>query len=1018
MLILISACILFCVLIGFNVVSSPKEVTTSEEPSTDVKVTQGTRPDIVTPEKSMPNKDQTSENDQSPSSGVSVDVSGQEKSGLEGTSPNVSSSSDMISGTPPKPNSRRQSFITLEKYVEGKSSPASVAFTGPPIRKSSRLDSSKSSECSPNDSQSQTTIEDSQKSQNISSTDPSDQNEKAMEEAKDKIKSTGGHACEGTDKEEDVVPDTQTQVSSLALGVGSSPVPKASVEEQDSPEKDSQSFVDSQSSQEPRRSSRRRSKPVRPGEDPGEMKSKEQVSRDADSTLINTPKSVLASPSSTLTGRRRSKVLEDTKVVGNKQKRKGIKGELSQSNSQIFSAESSQALPRESQTEPSPQSSPITQSDGQSRERLPTLSESENLSPMKIGTQLNESIDKEADENSQNDPQNAASSLKKKPSQAPLSDSEADSQQTVRTRRTRRSEPQLLEMSGLPTKEDLCQTDSQTVTMVKGRSTRRRTAEEEADSSRDVTSTLNADELSPSQDSSQGLGRYRTRRSKGLLTTDNTESENPDSREDEPRPKKRQRKPLPTEVLPVGSEPKVTEMVPDNEDVNIQSEVSIEISLEDADLKPETSLGISGIETKEQNDKEVLAPDSHPQEPICSEKVETVLKTDADEKEIISEKGEREEANSFSQAGSEVLKTDGLHKCPHTKGRGRGRRRSRSCNCFLNNQEVLSQNSDFQESQDLKNEQIPHAADALNCQPEHEQVPLDVDPLNSQPEQSSPISVAEKSNSSAIADFPDVDVKPFSALPVQLPCEVSSSESPITKLGVIVSQLSEAEEGAHLELSKVIDESNNVFVKVLEVETNQLESSGCADSPKQNKELDKPSVSQEPLQSSTPQDTSPSQGRPVEDAPICQEQPESSHVQQEDAVKESEDLAVSVPSGEKVVLPEESNGKELLDKNVSPIEKDKDAQIDNQALSTDIQESSSSSVLPQRSSSEACLDSPSKHKPLDALSGELEPGQSPSRNRSRVWSPSASPSTSILKKGQKRTCEEDTPSPLHKVFLS
>ncbi|KAK9969221.1 hypothetical protein ABG768_027416 [Culter alburnus] len=1051
-----------------------KEVTPSEEPSTDAKVTQGTTSDIETPEKSMPNEDQTSENDRSPpSSGVSVDVSGHEKSGLEGTSPNVSSSSDMISGTPPKPNSRRQSFITLEKYVEGKSSPASVAFTGPPIRKSSRLDSSKSLECTPNDSQNQTTKEDSQKSQNISSTDPSAQNEKAGQETKDEIKSTGGHPCEGTDEEEDVVPDTQTQVSSEASGVKSSPVSKASMEEQNSPEKDSQSFANSQSSQEPRRSSRRRSKPVRPGEDPGEMKSKEQVNQVADSTMTNTQKSVLAPPSSTLTGRRRSKVLEDTKVEGDQQKSKGMK---SQSDSQIFSAESSQALPRASRTGSSPQSSPVTQSDSQSRERLPTLNESEGLSPgrltKKTRTQLDESTDKLADENSQN----AASSLKKY-SQTPLSDSEADSQQTVRTRRTRRSESQLLEMSGLQTKEDLSQTDSQTVTAVKGRAMRRRTGEEEPDSSRDVTSTVNAEELSASQDSSQGLGRYRTRRSKGL-TTDNTESESPDSREDGPRPKKRLRKPLSTEVLPVATEPKFTEMVPDKENVDIQSEVSIEMTQDEADLKPETSLGISVSETKEeQDDKEVLAPVSQPHELISSEIVEIELKTDTDEKEIISDKGEGEEANSLSQAGPEDLKTDGLRKCPHTRGRGRGRRRSRSCNCFLNNQEVFSQNSDFQESQDLKNEQVPLAVEtqeskdlkneqvplavetqeskdlkneqvplAVDTQEsqdlkneqvplavetqesqdlkneqvplavetqesqdlKNEQVPLDADTINSQPEQSSPTSVSEESKSSAVADFPDADVQPFSALPPQLPCEVSSSESPITKLGVIVSQLSEAEEGA---LSKAMDESNNVFVKVPVVETNQLESSGCTDSPKHNKELDNPSVSQEPLQSSTPQDTSPSQGRPVEDASICQEQLESSHVQQEDAVKQSEDLAVSEPSGEKVVLPEESNGKELLD-NVALIEKDKDTQIDNQALSADIQEELS--VLPQSSTSEACLDSPLKPKPLDALSGELEPGQSPSRNRSRVWSPSASPSTSILKKGQKRTCEEDTPSPLHK----
>lgn len=991
---------------------SPKEVATTEEPTTDVKLTQeGTGSVVETPEKATQNKDQTSEKNQSPSSDISVDVSGHEKSGLEGTSPNVSGSSDMISGTPPKPNSRRQSFITLEKY-EGKSpSPASVAFTGLHIRKSSRLSSSKALEATANDSQLQTKKD----SRKRSSTDPSAQNE-----VKDKM-STGGHRGEGTDEEDDVVPDTQTQLSGDTSG-DKSPVSKASVEEQDSPEKDSQSLADSLASQEPRRSGRRRSKPVRPGEDPGEMKSKcqEQV---ADSAVTNTQKPILSPTISTLTGRRRSKVIDDSKV-GDQLNNKGKKGELSQSNSQISSAESSQALPQvpvvtlgnkePSQAVSSSESSPVAQSDSQSKERLPTLNESEGLSPgrptRKTRAHLEESADKEADENSQNDLHNAASTLKKKHSQTPLSDSEADSQQTARTRRTRRSESQLLGLAGSQTKDDLSQTDSQTLAMVKGRAMRRRTAEEETDSSpRDATSTVNTEELSASQDSSEGLGRYRTRRSKGLLApTDNTESENSDSRQDGPRPKKRPRKRLSTEVLPVATEHIVTEMVPDKEGVD----VSMEMSQDEADI--ETSLNILVIETKELEQKykeEVPAPDGVPHEQITSEKeaddvkIKIELKTDTDEKEVISEKAEGEELNSSSQIGSEDLneKTNIPRKCPHTRGRGRGRRRSRNCNCFSNNRDMFSQGSDFQESQNLKSEQIPLITDALN----------------SQPEQSSSTSVAEKSESSGSADVSDADVQPFSALPAPLPSEVLPSESPIAKLGVIVSKLSEAEEGAQLESSKPTDESNKEHVELPEAETKQLENSGCTGSQKHKDRLENTSVSQEPLQSSTPQDTSPSQGRPVEDAPICQEQLESSHVQQEDAVnpavKESEDLAVSEPSGEKVMLPEESNGKELLDKDGALVEKDEDTRIDNRDPPVDAQETS---VPPESSTSVVCLDSPPKPKPLDALSGELEPGQSPSRNRSCVWSPSASPSTSILKKGQKRTCEEDTPSPLHKVFDS
>uniref|UniRef100_A0A672TAM9 Telomere-associated protein RIF1-like n=1 Tax=Sinocyclocheilus grahami TaxID=75366 RepID=A0A672TAM9_SINGR len=965
------------------------------EPTTDVKLTQeGTGSVVETPEKATQNKDKTSEKNQSPSSDISVDVSGHEKSGLQGTSPNVSGSSDMISGTPPKPNRRRQSFITLEKYVDGKSpSPASVAFTGPHIRKSRRLSSSKALEATPNDSQLQTTKEDSQKR---SSTDPSAQNE----EIKDKMST--GHRGEGTDEEDDVVPDIQTQLSGDTSSDKKSPVSKASVEEQDSPEKDSQSLTDSQASQEPRRSGRRRSKPVRPGEDPGEMKSRclEQV---ADSAVTNTQKHILSPTISILTGR--STVIEDCKF-GDQLNTKGIKGKLSQSNSQISSAESSQALPQfpifmlgnkePSQTVPSSDSSPVIQSDGQSKERSSTLNESEGLSPgrpmRKTRVHLEESTDKEADENSQNDPHNSASTLKKKHSQTPLSDSEADGQQTARTRRTRRSESQLLELAGSQTKDDLSQTDSQTLTM----------------------------------------------------------SEHSNSRQDGPRSKKRPRKSLSTEVLPVSTEHIVTEMGPDKEGVD----VSMEMSQDEADI--ETSLNILVIETEELEQKykvDVPAPDGVPHELITSEKeaedvkIQIELKTETytDEKEVISEKAEGEELNSSLQIGSEDLNEKTVtHKCPHTRGRGRGRRRSRSCNCFSNNGDVFSQGSDFQESQDLKSEQVPLVTDALK----------------SQPEQSNSTSVAEKSERSGIADVPDAEFQPFSALPAQLPSEVFPSESPIAKLGVIVSQLSEAEEGTPLESSKPTGKSNKKHVELPEAETKQLKSAEDVkiqielktETDTDEKEVISENAEGEELNSSSQigsedliektnvlhkcphtrgrgrgrrrsrscncfsnnrdvfsqgSDFQESQDLKSEQVPLVTDalnsQPEQSSSTSVAEKSESSGIA-DVPDADfqpfsalPAQLPSESNGKELLDKDVALVEKEEEM-----------------SVPPESSTSGACLDSPPKPKPLDALSGELEPGQSPSRNRSSVWSPSASPSTSILKKGQKRTCEEDTPSPLHK----
>ncbi len=73
------------------------------------------------------------------------------------------------------------------------------------------------------------------------------------------------------------------------------------------------------------------------------------------------------------------------------------------------------------------------------------------------------------------------------------------------------------------------------------------------------------------------------------------------------------------------------------------------------------------------------------------------------------------------------------------------------------------------------------------------------------------------------------------------------------------------------------------------------------------------------------------------------------------------------------------------------------------------------SGLSESTSKDVFQGSPAKQKDLEAVTGP-DVAQSPSSGRTRgTWSPSASPSTSILKKGQKRPLEDETPSPLVKV---
>ncbi|XP_074550421.1 telomere-associated protein RIF1 isoform X2 [Halichoeres trimaculatus] len=198
----------------------------------------------------------------------------QEEETKQETSPNMSGSSDLVSGTPQKPNSRRQSFITLEKYAEGKpASPASVSkFTGPltKISNSQEYSDTKTSQASRT-----STSPDSQESQAgyvqtpESPVRPKDSGTKCEPvRLTDRLQSD-------TTEDEDVIPDTQTE----AKAKESTKVDPTSQNNGPSSQDElSQTLDDSHSSEsspgEPRRSGRHRVRPLLPGEDPGERDQK------------------------------------------------------------------------------------------------------------------------------------------------------------------------------------------------------------------------------------------------------------------------------------------------------------------------------------------------------------------------------------------------------------------------------------------------------------------------------------------------------------------------------------------------------------------------------------------------------------------------------------------------------------------------------------------------------------------------------------------------------------------------
>nr|XP_046224237.1 telomere-associated protein RIF1-like isoform X2 [Oncorhynchus gorbuscha] len=303
----------------------------------------------------------------------------------EDTSPDVSGGSDMVSGTPQKTNSRRQSFITLEKYAEGKpASPASVVtFTGPLTRTgNSQAQAASSPEPPAGAGQAQAASSPEPpagagQAQAASSPEPlagADTDSQETEQARcrssknQSFKNEGEKPEPSEDKklsevekpaekrtsetdEDDVIPDTQTPVEILKEVL----VPafeEVVMGNNSQKEEESQDLLEgSPSSQadlsqgEPRRSGRRRSRPLRPGEDAEEWEEKDKRRKSQPKEAecqMDSPKTV-PSPVSQADGQsqgrasRRSKLAVDVEDRGIDKLRKisHEESELSRSNSEV-----------------------------------------------------------------------------------------------------------------------------------------------------------------------------------------------------------------------------------------------------------------------------------------------------------------------------------------------------------------------------------------------------------------------------------------------------------------------------------------------------------------------------------------------------------------------------------------------------------------------------------------------------------------------------------------------------------
>ncbi|XP_043987025.1 telomere-associated protein RIF1 isoform X1 [Gambusia affinis] len=260
----------------------------------------------------------------------------------DSVSPNTSASSDLVSGTPQKPSSRRQSFITLEKYGEGKlASPSSgSSFTGPLVKTSNSQDhSSEKNILSPEASQTSTApnSQDPTPSETVGPRCPGSDSPRRPKESRTRSEPVRLIERMQSDlaEEEDVIPDTQTKDEDKESTSYSEEINSSSQdEESETVLDDSQSSLIQTPSGEPRRSRRHRIRPQLPGEDPDDREAKYTHVKRRRSGEDPKSESSNLTPSRPNT-RSKQAAVENSSRIQLRSKSQGNADESSQSNSQV-----------------------------------------------------------------------------------------------------------------------------------------------------------------------------------------------------------------------------------------------------------------------------------------------------------------------------------------------------------------------------------------------------------------------------------------------------------------------------------------------------------------------------------------------------------------------------------------------------------------------------------------------------------------------------------------------------------
>ncbi|XP_078118689.1 telomere-associated protein RIF1 isoform X2 [Sander vitreus] len=985
----------------------------------------------------------------------------------EGTSPNISGSSDLVSGTPQKPNSRRQSFITLEKYAEGKpASPSSVStFTGL-IKTSNSQECSKTNKKSSSQASLTLTGPNSQDSQSSRTGEmdlqcPVNDALESPVRPKDSVTKSGPvrlieRLPSDPTEDEDVIPDTQaevedkegTQMASLSEEIK----PSSQDEESGLNLDDSQSSGTSPG--EPRRSGRHRVRPLLPGEDPeerGEKYTPLKRRRSGEESKSDSPKPNSMQNRPNTRGKQAAE--EDSGRDRLRTRVQKDKSESSQTNSQgrahkkiklfrnsenfLDKPEPKRRCTREDESSQTDSQSDFeSQSQGrQRRQSKASLEIEEGGMKKKVLPEKEESLQTDTHELT-------IVELAEKDADKPKKDSQmiTPSPQTG-------GKSQEFEIVGQTEKDgDKPRKDSQIVT----------TSPQIGDQSQELIEKTNKEKRdsqiipSPTNDKSQDRtsttnklvndSEVKDKRQTSEITDDNLSQEDsqgitPSSSDSQSRRRSRRSK----------SEDKSE----NKNSLERQTRSNSQLALS-AVSQSEASIGGRTRRSKVQEDQSKSSPSSTPE---SSQSLDTAGS-------INSSRGRgkypRRSSSQVlaSKESSESESSEAKESPPMPKKRGRKPRASlpspltlesgnKINNVIVSDSQSIEAKTDLEDSQESQDSQcsellqVTHNveeqsnaespmkvtvdavvektetdntknSESLSVSPHNEQTQKEsnIDNASSQEADTKDMPSAEMIKSVAISTEPtwqEVPCDPVSVLsavdtvapPDETTEKLQSSES--SQENVEKLQASESSQENDVEASELVD---NVTEKQDDLNSNQ----------------EHPVVPVE----DTAED--------IHSTTLGQNQMECPNVI--DPFSKEEKRSASNEQGESTNQHTEASAGE----DITPLqESDKDCNTqivecpDEEETQTANTENNvvanldaapdgvcNASVLSESTNNDVFLDSPAKQKDLEALMG-AEGGQSPSSGRNRgTWSPSASPSTSILKKGLKRQLEEESPSPLVK----